>query len=259
MIYDMTRFCIIFILFVFCLTNVELWSAEFRLDNEILPGEVKSTTYLLENGDFYSMIGQHGEITYYDFQAQSFAILSPALRIQTRIGLEETKKEIASLREQLQSHPKFAPGTLNAFVLKPAFQSEFDAQSGDLALRSPWFDYEVATTNFPHTEMARAYFEFCDLSCYLNFRLSKSKTMLVRLEVNRILATHHRFPTQISATIYPNGQGPLAKAEKAESRHRIVLRFDEEDRRRLDQARESMRTFTSLPFSGYEQRIAEQK
>ena len=232
-------------------------AAEFRIDNEVSPGDVKSVTYVLGGGDFYSMIGQNGEITFYDSKAKTFTILDPTLRIQARIGLEETKQEIVFLREQVQSHPDFETGTLNAFVVKPAFQTEFDAQSGDLALRSPWFDYVLETTPFPNGETAKAYFEFCDLLCYLNFRIAKSKSMLVRLEVNRTLATHSRFPTKIVASIYPKGQGPLASVEKAESRHRLVLRLSEEDRRRIDQAKEHMRTFNMLPFSGYEKKVME--
>ncbi len=236
-----------------------LRAADFRIDNEVSPGNVKSVTYLLSGGDFFSMIGQNGEITFYDSQAQTFSILDPALRIQTRIGLEETQKEVAFLREQVQSHPDFKVGTLNDFVVKPTFQSEFGADTGELALRSPWFDYVLATTPFPNIETEKQYFAFCDLSCYLNFRIAKSKSMLVRLEVNRILASHHRFPTHIAATIFPKGQSPLAKAEKAESRHRFVMRLGDEDFKRMEQAKEFMRTFSVVPFSGYEQKVAEKK
>ncbi len=99
-------------LLALCLSIRTLHAVEFRIDNEVLPGEVKSTTYLLD-GDFFSMIGQNGEITYYDSKAESFVILDPALRIQARIGLEETKNEINFLRTQIQSHPKFEAGTPN--------------------------------------------------------------------------------------------------------------------------------------------------
>lgn len=241
-------------LFLFCLSSA--YAVELRIDNEVRPGNVKSTTYL-QDGDFFSMIGQNGEVTYYDSKAKTFAILDPALRIQTRIDAEETKKRVALLREEILTSPKSEQGTFIAFIVKPTFQSEFDENSGDLALRSPWFDYVLSTTVFPNPETAKLYSDFCDLSCYLNFRISKAKAMLVRLEVNRILASHNRFPTKISASIYPKGQGPLAKVEKAESSHKLILRLTEEDHKRIAQAKESMRTFTVVPFSEYELKVAE--
>lgn len=233
-----------------------LYAAELRIDNEILPEGVKSTTYLLD-GDFFSMIGRNGEITFYDSKTKTFTILDPALRIQARIDGEETKKRTKLLRDEILHSPKFEPGTFNAFVVKPVFQTEYEESSGNLALESPWFDYAMETSAFSGEEAVKQYFDFCDASCYLNFRLSRSKAMLVRLEVNKILASKRRFPSRISASIYPKGKGPLAKAEKAESTHKLVLRLSTEDRQRIEQARESMRTFPAVPFSSYEEKVAE--
>ena len=250
------KFGIIAAFFLIAFCAVRLDAAEFRLDNEIRPGNVKSTTYLLD-GDFFSMIGQNGEITYYDSKAKTFSILDPALRLQTRLDLGETKDKIELLRQEILNSPKLEAGSFNAFVVKPIFQSEFDENSGDWALWSPWFDYVMETAVFPNADAARQYNDFCDLSCHLNYRIAYSKSMLVRLEVNKLLAARSRFPKKISVTIYPNGKSPLTKSEKMESAHVLVVRLTEEDRQRITQAREALRTFPAVTFSEYERKVAE--
>lgn len=244
-------------LFFFLAGLSGLCAAEnFRVDNEVRADDgketVASTTYFLGD-DFLSLIGLNGEITFFDAKKGTFTLLDPKLRIQTHLAATRTKDEIDVKRRQNATHSS----PFVAFVAKPVFQVESDESSGAVSLQSTWFDYKLMTET-PDDDTAKRYADFCDWSCYLNFRISRGHpTQLVRLEVNRILRDETRFPKSVSMSFFPKGKGLLAKEEKASSTHRLVRRLDEADKKRIDQAMELMRTLPVVPFDEYQEKAAE--
>lgn len=252
----MKRICLFLSFFFFCVSG--LFAAEnFRVDNEVrVEGgneTVKSTTYFL-GGDFLGLIGENGEMTFFDSKKETFTLLDPKLRIRTHLAATKTKDEIDLKRRQNTTHSS----PFVAFVAKPTFQTESDEPSGTLSLQSPWFDYKLVTEAFGDDDTATRYAEFCDWSCYLNFRISRGHpTQLVRLEVNRILREGKRFPKSVSMTFFPEGKRLLAKEEKAHSTHRLIRRLDESDKTRIDQAMELLRTLPVVPFDEYQKKAAE--
>jgi hypothetical protein len=250
----------LFSLTVFCffLNFVLSFGADFRVDNELLvegaTPKIASTMFVM-NDDFISLIGENGEITFFNADRQVFTLLDPMLRIQTQIDAAETKKKIELIR---QHRPEIAANTFNAFAVKPSFQMEFEEASGILVLQSPWIDYTLTTNVLTNHETAKQYFDVCDWLCYLNFRIDPHSTaMLIRLEVNRILRKTNRFASHISVTAFPKGKTPIAKSEKKQSTHKIVLRLDSADQKKIDQAKEFQRTFTMIPLSDYQKKAAE--
>jgi hypothetical protein len=238
-------------------------AVEFRIDNEIQvegsPEKITSTTFLL-NGNFISLIGDNGEITFFDSDRQIFTLLDPVLRVQTQLDAAETKKKVELLRQQVMTSPGLDPNTFNAFAVKPVFQPEYEETSGTLALQSPWIDYLLVTHVLTNPETAKQYFDSCDWWCYLHLRLDpRSTTMLIRLEVNRILREQNRFATRISVSVFPKGKIPIAKPDKAQSSHKIIVRLDHTDQQRIDQAKEFRRTFAIIPFDDYQKKVAEKK
>ncbi|MDR1271078.1 MAG: hypothetical protein LBK82_16310 [Planctomycetaceae bacterium] len=239
-------------------------AAEFRIDNEIQvegsPEKITSTIFLL-NGNFISLIGENGEITFFDSDKQIFRLLDPVLRIQTQLDAAETKKRVELLRQQVMTSPDLDPNTFNAFAVKPVFQSsEYEDVSGTLALQSSWVDYLFVTHILNDSEIVKQYFDSCDWVCYLHLRIDpRLTTMLVRLEVNRILREKNRFASRISVSVFPKGKVPMAKPDKAQSSHKIILRLDHTDTKRIDQAKEFQRTFTMISFDEYQKKVAEKK
>jgi hypothetical protein len=223
------------------------------------PQKIASTTFVL-NSDFISLIGENGEITFYDANRQTFTLLDPVLRIQTQLDAAETKKKVETVRQQVATSPGLDPNTFNAFAVKPSFSPEFDETSGTLALQSPWIDYTLTTSIFTDQETAKQYFEVCDWLCYLNLRIDPhSTTMLIRLEVNRLLREGNRFAPRISVSVFPKGKTPLTKPDKAQSSHKIIMRLDETDQKRIAQAKEFRRAFTMIPLDEYQKKVGEKK
>ena len=229
-------------------------AAEFRIDNDVQG--VKSSAFLLE-GKFYSMIGDNGEIVEFDANTRTFTLIDPALRIQTQIDAEETRRKVEQLRQQVLNDPSTKTDSFRYFAFKPTFVSEFDTTSGKLALQSHWVDYDIKTILFTDPSSG-AYYDFCDWVCYLNFRINPlSPQMLIRLEVNRLLRKEQRFAVNVAETLYPSGKQWLARPNRISSSREIVRRLGDTDRKRIEQAQEFKRTLPLVPFDEYQRRIAE--
>jgi len=234
--------------------SLAVTATEFRIDSNVQG--VKSTAFLL-GGKFYSMIGDNGEIVEFDAETKTFTLIDPALRAQTQIDAEETRKKTEQLREQILHDPNAKTDSFRYFTFKPKFDSEFNAASGMLALQSNWIDYEIKT--IPFTDAAAGmYYDFCDWVCYLNFRLNpRSSQMLIRLEVNRLLRENQRFAVRVSESIYIRGKQGFAKPDQVSSSHDMVRRLGDADRKRIEQAQEFKRTFPQVSFDEYQKRFAE--
>lgn len=250
--------CSILFLLVFSCISTEASDKAFRVDN-IIQGagrspEVKSSAFFLQNGNFISLIGDNGEIIFYDAtsELEKFVLLDPVLRIQTHLDVGQTKENVKRLQQRNKDHDE----PLFAFVAQPNFQQEKD-RTGDISLQSPWFDYRLETELLSDKEILDRYFGFCDMSCYLNYRLNPSSPIpLVRLAVNEILRSENRFPKVISMSFHPKGKGFFQKEEKIKSSHKIISRLDESDHKKIDQVYEYMRSFNILPFDEYQKKIA---
>ena len=229
-------------------------ATEFRIDNDVRG--VKSTVFLLAD-KFYSMIGDNGEVVEFDAETKTFTLMDPALRIQTQVDAEETRKKIGQLREFILNDPNAKTDSFRYFAFKPKLDVEFDAASGMLALQSNWIDYEIKT--IPFTDPAATmYHDFCDWICYLNLRLNpRSSQMLIRLEVNRILREKQRFAVSVSESIYAEGKQGIKKPEQASSSHEIVRRLSDADRKRIAQTQEFKRTFRQVSVEEYQRHFAE--
>lgn len=232
-------------------------SVEFRVENELQVGSVaetiSSTTYLLNGGDFISMIGENGEITYFDAKNAEMTLLDPRLRLQAKMAADAMKTKVEQWRRK--NTESTVPQV--AFVARPIFQREFDPVSGRLSLQSSWFHYQITTEPYINEETGNQYYDFCDWSCYLNFRIDDHAlpTPLVRLEVNRILRESKLFPKAIVVSYFPKGnQGFRPREEKAKSTHKIVTRRDEADQKRIAKVMEYMKSFTSVPFDVYQEK-----
>jgi len=251
-----------------CLTTS---ANDFRVDNEfqwISPASdvVKSTVYFIGATDFISVIkgggnnnssknsgGGEGEITFYNVRqdAEIFVLLNPALRIQTLLDVRETKKNIEEKRQSLESRTE----PLLAFIANPVFSR--DKAAGASTLQSPWFNYRIETET-ADAALLKRYLDFCDASCYLNFRINPTiPAPLVRIKIDEILRKENNFPKMIEMSFFPKGKsGFFPKEEKAKSSHRLVIRLDDADKKIIAQVFEYVRTFTIVPFDEYQRRAS---
>ncbi|MDR1923782.1 MAG: hypothetical protein LBQ66_05355 [Planctomycetaceae bacterium] len=234
-------------------------SEQFRIDNELVAGKysVKSVMYFLDK-DFLGQIGGNGEMTHYSASRDSFTLLMPSLRIQTRLSATETRNEVESLVKSVTVTKEPIDPRL-MFVVKPVFKIDADNNSGQMSLQSAWVDYKLTTENLSDANISKKYFDFCDLSCYLNCRVASSYRPLFRLEVNRILRKENLFPKTISTTFYPNGKIINAQEENITSKHKIIKRLTNEDKTKINQILSAMDTFKTVTFEEYQKAIKNEK
>lgn len=259
-------FRIVFVGFVLFLTVLSAvrsaGAAEYRIENDVQG--VKSTVYLLPDR-FYSMIGENGEIVEFDPQSKIFTLMEPAWRIQTYIDGKEIQKKVEQLRQEILFDPQADIDSFHYFMFKPVFRSEFDSDSGILALQSRWIDYEIKT--IPFTEPSSGmYYDFCDWICYLNFRRNpRSSQMLVRMEVNRLLREGQRFAANVELGIIQSEKTGIVQSKimgvstvhyrsLVTSSHMMSQRLGTADHKRIEQAQEFKRTFPQVSFEEYQKR-----
>ncbi|MGL4942316.1 MAG: hypothetical protein ACRC46_03900 [Thermoguttaceae bacterium] len=252
---------LLLVLGVFVAFAATAFAADFRVVSTVsapaADGKAVSTVtsqMIFIDGVVYNFIDPHGEITVYDPAHDTFAVIDPELRLQTRIAVGSLCESIEKTRESLVKHSV----PLVAFAASPVFRESLDLDSGVMKLTSELFDYEIETMPVSDAAIVTEYYDAADKFCYLNFRLQPgphSLKYLVRLAVNRSLREAKRLPKKIVLDFYPKEKKLLAKAEHHESRHEIFSRVSDTDRQRLDQAQQMMRTFKQIPFDEYQTEV----
>jgi hypothetical protein len=239
-------------------TEISNGADDFGIDNEINIGKitVQSKTYFLEN-DFLGLIENNGEITYYNASIGSFTLLAPSLRIQTQLSVYETKREVDVFLNRAYSS-KVQRDPLYEFIAKPNFKIERNNNSNQIALQSHWADYKITTETFSDQLIAKRYFDFCNNTCYLNYRITGSYGQVLRLEVNRILQVDNKFPKKIVATFYPSGKTAGKNEETVTSSHKLIIRLTDSDKTKINNVRNSMNIFKTVKFNEYQKAITEQ-
>lgn len=239
--------------------SAEAFDKAFRVDSAVQGAgrspTVKSSAFFLQDGSFISSMENNGEIICYDAKPESekFVLLDPALRIQTHLDVGQTKENVRRLQERNKDHTE----PFFAFVAQPNFQKEADATSGNISLQSPWFDYRLETESLTDQIVLTRYYDFCDLFCYLNYRLNPTSPVpVVRLAVNQLLRNENRFPKAIDMSFHPKGKGFFQREDKMKSSHKIISRLDESDLKKIGQIGEYRRIFNVVPFDEYQKKVA---
>ncbi|MDR2169586.1 MAG: hypothetical protein LBP59_05545 [Planctomycetaceae bacterium] len=246
------------IIAIIIFAEVLIFADDFRIDNEITAGKivVRSKTYFV-NDDFFGLIEGNGEMTYYNAERDSFTLIAPLLRIQTQLSAAETRREVDAVLNQIRTSKK-RMDPLQEFIANPVFKTEVAHKTGQIALQSMWVDYKITTEFFNDPNVAKKYFDFCNLTCYLNCRTTNSYRQLFRLEVNRILRNENCFPKNIAATFYPNGKLTNNNGDTINSSHKIIKRLADEDKNQINNIKNLMNTFKTVKFKDYQKNITKQ-
>lgn len=242
----------ILVVFLTCGNAAVLPAQNFRVENTLTSGNktTKGVT-LFVDGTVYDFIGSNGEIIVFDKPLQEIKILEPTLRLQTSIKLEDLKSQIDEMHVAFQrSESPF----LN-FVARPVFdETGYDTESGLIVFRSLWADYEFATRVFDDETIAAEYYEYNLWLARLNVRLSPAAvSAMVRAGLNEYLARNNRFPEKVSIKLYPKGKNVLSSTTvQADSTHVILKRIADSDQELIKRAKESLESFTKVPFDSYQ-------
>lgn len=228
------------------------WAADFRVDNQVFLGDerqpaVRSTTIFLDDV-VYDYLLEPAEITVFNPSAGRFTLLNLDRQVRTELPLQTIRAALETLKRRAVA-PEGPPA---AVLWNPTFQQQVDPSSGAVVFKSEWMTYRVLGALPDDPEAARQYRVFSDAYARLNtFLRPQSRPPTARLIVNEAIQKRGEMPIEVEMTV-ALGKGSPGRCMTVRSRHQLVARLDESDRRRVAEANEHMKQFKSVGFAAYE-------
>lgn len=230
----------------------------FRIDNKVKMEKddtliTVETSTIFCDGNIFDFIGNNGEIIIYRQETDSFTILDPIHRIQTKL----TNSEIDDFIERITEKLKEKDDKFCNFMIVPVFDCSKN-DSGELLFQSKWIDYRIKTLAFDELLHANDYFLFIDAYTRLNIYLNPGTiTSFARININEYLKQEKCFPEKFSITVFPKGKIFFGKTIKIESEHKLIRRLTEEDQGKILRALHFEQKFPKTTIGNYQKVIGQ--
>jgi hypothetical protein len=177
--------------------------------------------------------------TMFDAAARLFRLTDESSQTQSTLTVEELLQFVAA--EQTRARESRNP--LVRFAAAPSFSEKFDPTSGQLELRSPFWDYEVATMAAPDSDRSQQYQLFAHWYTHLN-ALFRPLPPGVRIRLNERLAEHARLPVRVVARVKQEGKVVVEQ----ESRHQMIWSLTDRERQEVQQCEAQLATYRQVAF-----------
>lgn len=224
------------------------------------PAEPVRSLTLFHAGKVYDYLDGAGEVIIYEPTQQQFRLLKPSQGIVTtvafgeikhllKIARAETEKQLATLDQRTDPDAVRAAAFLR-FQLDPRFKESFDEATGTLTLEGGPFRYEVRTTDPGRPGVAKAYVEYADWVCRLNYLLHPAVLPEPRLSLNRSLDARGRMPASVEQRV------AITPAMHRQAEHTIHFDLNAEDKRLIHQWESQLQAETTreVPRQEYQKR-----
>ncbi len=230
---------------------------EFRIVNRVYVGNEKepkvTSTTLFHERTVYDFLESPAEITIFDPDRDRFILLNTEKKIKTEL----TTNEVARFAERLQQWAKEHPSPFLRFMGSPRFEEKINDVSRELEFDSPFVTYQIVAEDAKDPGIADQYREFSDWLAKLNTLLNPGAyPPHARMLVNSILAKRHEVPAEVRLTMRTKGRLQL-RPVTFQSKHHLVRRLVESDRRRIAQVAEYLSMFSSVSFNEYQKACRE--
>jgi hypothetical protein len=196
-----------------------------------------------------------------------------AIGEETTITLLDRSRKVRSVTDggklwtftqQLRSRAARQTSPLLKFAAEPNFGGKFERTGDDEAwvrFSSPWITYRVRlATDLAGSTNFSPYFDFCDYSAQLNSMMHPGALPpFPRMEVDSSLRSKSAQcpPNLVEVTISDDSRG--AKPIVLHSEHHFSTQLTTEDRQRIDEANESLKTFKQVSWEEYLRPIQQAK
>lgn len=223
----------------------------FRVDNAVFSGKdteptVRTTTVFLD-GDVYDFMEKPQEAIVFEAELNRFTLLNMVRRIRAELSLHQVTELTQELRERAITHEN----PFLQFLADPKFEEQFDSESRDLTLDSPWITYRVELATPDDPTIVERYRAFADLYCQVNTILNpRQSPPFARLRLNAVIAQHDAIPAVIHLTLRPKRSFPPTRIT-LKSTHELVRSVGQPDLDRVAQTREFMSIFKLVSFEEY--------
>jgi hypothetical protein len=219
------------------------------VDNQDEP--VSQTVTLFDSDTIYDIFQEPPQITVFRPPTVSHAGSFIMLDLKSKQRTEVSTKRIAGLMKKLSRWAGEQDDKLLKFSAEPEFEETFDEESGLLTLKSPVWNYTVATVPADSAKAMARYREFSDWYTRLNSMLHSTGPPGARLQLNAALAEHSVVPVEIRRTV-------KSEAKSLRATHMFTWRLSREDRAQIDEAQGYLASFDKVGNEEYLTRKAEQ-
>ena len=223
---------------------------DFRIESKIFVGkEIVASSEnltLFRGGQVYDFLTKPSETTVFDKPRGRVILLDPARKVRTEIKADR----LVAFGEELKVWASKQSDPFLKFAADPRFEQSLDA-GGELLFTSPFISYRVSTVKANTESVANQYLEFSDSYARLNALTNPgSVPPLPRLAINAALFKTQVIPERVQMTM-PARQRFGGKTTTLHSEHSIAWRLLESDLQRINEADESLVTFTPVPLEHY--------
>jgi hypothetical protein len=236
-------FALLLICMSLCVSDVSAADG-FRIETAVYVGdeekpESEATTLFLD-GVVYDFLANPEQTAVFrkptGGKPGRFILLDP----QDRMRTEFTTEQLTGAMQKLRTWASRQEDPFLQFAADPDFKESFESESGQLILASHVESYTVETTRVEHAAALAEYREFLDWYAQLNTLLSGGPPPEPRLRLNAALARHEVVPLKVELT-----RGREKEPLRAE--HKFTWRLSREDLDRIDEVRESLAAYKSVP------------
>ena len=224
---------------------------DFRVENKVFAGSRskavgRSTTIFLE-GVVYDYLENPAEIIVFEKDRKKFTLLDTTRRVRAELPTDE----LATFTEHLRDKATQQKDPFVRFLAAPELDEQFDKESGELTLSSPWMTYRIELVDAESRAIADQYREFSDWYAQVNAVLNPgSKPPFARMAVNAAMAKHEATAREVHLTMTPRKKFPPRRVS-LRSEHQLVRRIVPADKDRVVQTRQFMEIYKLVGFDQY--------
>jgi hypothetical protein len=225
---------------------------EFRIESKVftVKGKEESLTTesltLFDDGKIYDFLSSPREITLFDLSRNRIVLMDGSRKLRTELATER----LLSFTEQMRTRAGRQTDALLKFAADPKFEES--SADGWMKFSSPFMTYRVKNKLIESASVAAQYRRFSDHSARLNAMLHPGALPpFPRLAINAELAKQEaRVPEQVELTLAPQNR-LTGKPTVLRSEHSLEPRLLVSDRKKIDEAGESLVTFKEVPVEEY--------
>ncbi len=214
----------------------------FRIDTDIYldvtKPPVKQTLTLFSNGIYYDFEeSDSGLITVVDPAGNRIVLLNRQRQVKTRLPLHDIQLTVAGARTQADAKITSVRDT--------SYETGRDGIS-IAVIRNDFMEYRAEAQSVPEPDIAVQYADFADWSARLNAVTQAKLPPYLRMDLNRLMASHGTIPSKIERRTHQGGHEVTITARLIP-----IWRLSQDDQTRIARCGAMIAEFREVPESEY--------
>ncbi len=234
------------------LASPALFSQEFKIESQVYLDSqatpiASSLTLFQDKLVFDITIGSDGssatEVVIFDSRTQSFELLDITKERRLHIEQFEIVRTLETLRQQGSQDDRLVN------LVDPKLTEHVETSSRFLRLSNAQLTYEATCDSPSDAAILPAYYQFLDQYTRLTATDPRRLPPFARLELNQAMKKHGWIPSEIKLQL--DGGQISERSVKLHSKHQLISRLSEQDKKRIELARRQWTQFKPVSLAEY--------